>query len=377
MFDRANVPQPTILVRLVRLAGLVAVFAWLRGYDLDRLGVAVLVLAGIGALAYLIWALLPADRLLIDHAALLVMTVCGGLTVAWFGGSAILVWVAVFVAIALQQHSLPFGIAVTVLAAVTMSCSALLRHAPLGVIVGLLGGVALVSLLGSGRRQFRVTAEQNRLLVEQSREIRAERDRAAALAERGRIAREVHDVLAHTLGGLVLQLDAADALLEAGEVDRAGALVRTSRGLAASGLADARRVVGALRAESIDLPTELGRVAEEHRAVGGRVDLHIDGPVEQLGEQVSLALLRGAQEALTNARKHAPGAAVTLHLVAGPESVELTAENPLGARAGLLAASGMGAGLLGMRERVGALGGTAEAGKVGELWTVRITVPRR
>ncbi|WP_147403934.1 sensor histidine kinase [Nocardia panacis] len=372
MVERA--PGPTGLTRLVRLVGLVGTLSFLRHTDLS---VVVLVLVGAGAAAWLVWAVIPARWPGIDHGALVVLVLCGGATVAQFDGSAAMALVAVFVALAVQRYSIQFGAVIAVLAAVAVSGSALVAGMSLPKLLGILGGVAVVSLLALSRRQFRVTAEQNRLLVAQSRQIRDERDRAAALAERGRIAREVHDVLAHTLGGLVLQLDAADALLEACQTGRAAEKVRSSRELAAAGLADARRVVGALRAESIDLSTELEALAAQHRDSGGRARLRIEGSTDHLGEQLALALQRAAQESLTNARKHAPDTEVTLHLLITPETVALTATNSLPNRTGLLSATGLGAGLLGMRERIGALGGTVDAGKVGDTWSVRVSVPRR
>ncbi|WP_433660575.1 sensor histidine kinase [Nocardia sp. CA-128927] len=368
---------PTTPSRLLRLTWVIAMGALLRDDQLARQGIPILVMIGIAGLALLVWAVGPAGRPWLSRATIATMAVFGGLTVAQAGGSLIPLLVAAFAGFALVQHSILFGALIIGAELIAMGVSSVAAHrAPSGYL-GMLAGVLLVALLGLSRRQFRVTAEQNRLLVEQSREMRAERDRAAALAERGRIAREVHDVLAHTLGGLVLQLDAADALLEAGETERAADKVRASRELAAAGLDDARQVVGALRAESLDLPIELDRLAAEHRNAGGQVSLRLDGDAQHLGEQVSVALLRGAQESLTNARKHAPGAAVELRLRVGAEQVELVASNPLSDRIGLLSASGMGAGLLGMRERIGALGGKVEAGKAGDRWTVRMTLPRR
>ncbi|MEU7139706.1 histidine kinase [Nocardia sp. NPDC046473] len=368
---------PTTPSRLLRLTGVITMGALLRDDQLPRQGVPVLVMIGLAGLALLVWAADPGGRPWLSRASIAVMAVFGGLTVAQAGASLIPLLVAAFAGFALVQHSILFGALIIGTELIVVGASSVAADHTPSAYLGTLAGVLLVALLGLSRRQFRVTAEQNRLLVEQSREIRAERDRAAALAERGRIAREVHDVLAHTLGGLVLQLDAADALLEAGEMERAADKVRASRELAASGLADARQVVGALRAERIYLPTEFDVLVAEHRGAGGRVNVRLDGDTQHLGEQVNVALLRGVQESLTNARKHAPGVEVELRLRVGAEQVELVASNPLSDRIGLLSASGMGAGLLGMRERIGALGGTVEAGKAGDRWTVRMTVPRR
>ncbi|MEU0500174.1 histidine kinase [Nocardia sp. NPDC005998] len=330
---------PTLLSRLLRLVGAGALAAFLPTYHLADLGVPVLLAVGLAGIGMLTWALAPADRHRLNRIALALMVVFGGLTVAQYGGSSVAMLAAVYGGFAVVQHSTLFGALLTATAALAVSISYPVAQAPAGVFAAMLAAIAVVALMGVNRRQFRVSAEQNRLLVEQSRAIRAERDRAAALAERGRIAREVHDVLAHTLGGLVLQLDAADALLEAGETEQAGARVRSSRALAASGLADARQVVGALRAERLALPTELERLAREHRDAGGQLRLHCEGNTDHLDEQVSTALLRAAQESLTNARKHAPGTEVELRLRIEADQVELTASNPLPRRTRLLSAN--------------------------------------
>jgi signal transduction histidine kinase len=97
----------------------------------------------------------------------------------------------------------------------------------------------------------------NELVAERVR-ADAERDRAAALAERNRLGREMHDVLAHSLGALSVQLDAADALLQAGDdPDKARELVQTARGLAVQGLDETRQAVHALRDAPVGLAAEL------------------------------------------------------------------------------------------------------------------------
>ncbi len=208
------------------------------------------------------------------------------------------------------------------------------------------------------------------------------------MAERGRIAAELHDVLAHSLSGAAIQLQGARKLLErhpgeprvAAAVERAGELVR-------EGLGDARRAVAALHGE--DLPTVdrlPALVADFRRDHGAPVELVIEGPpqpVRPLGADASLALFRGAQEALTNAAKYAPGAAVTVTLQHAPHVTRLTIANtgrPAagGERAtanGGLATVGGGHGLVGMRERITRVGGTMRAGTAGEGWLVELEVP--
>ena len=107
-------------------------------------------------------------------------------------------------------------------------------------------------LVGFSRRQVRIDRRRRR------REAEREQQRARLLADRSRAARDIHDVLAHSLGGLVLQLDAVEALLEAGRVDEATRRAGDARALAADGLAEARRAVHALR-DDTGSPTSRSR----------------------------------------------------------------------------------------------------------------------
>lgn len=324
------------------------------------------------------WTVVPARSLWMARIFLCAMAVGGGLTAARVTGSAITAMATVFSALALVTEPVVVGLGI---AALTVVCACLsiltVTRSPSNDLLSLLVGVAVWGLMGWSRRQARTSAEQNRVLVEQNRVIRVERDRAAALAERGRLARDIHDVLAHTLGGLVRQLDAADALLEAGDLPRAAERVRASHTLAVSGLEDARRVVGALRAEGFDLGGELNRLAADERAAGGQVELRIDADLRGLDEQAAVAIARAAQEALTNARKHAPGQPIMLMIRDEDGRLELEAADPVAGYRGSLSGSGAGAGLLGMTERIAAVGGTVDARKEDGRWRVRIRVPRR
>ncbi|HEX7305869.1 sensor histidine kinase [Lentzea sp.] len=202
--------------------------------------------------------------------------------------------------------------------------------------------------------------------------IRRERDAAAAAAEyaaaleeRGRIAREIHDVVGHALSGVAVQLDMADALHAAGKSEEANEAVLRARALAVSGLKETRRAVHALREDSLSLPESLAKLAESHRA-----SFRVAGAGET-GVETTQAVLRTAQEALTNAHRHAPGAEVGLVLEYEPESVRLTVTDD-----GKEHRAGSGMGLTGMRERAALLGGTLAAGPGGPGWTVRLELPR-
>jgi signal transduction histidine kinase len=226
----------------------------------------------------------------------------------------------------------------------------------------------VLTAFGLNRRQYEIQAQQTEQLLEQTRLARSEHARAAALEERGRIARDLHDVLAHSLGALSVQLELAEALLDE-RGDTAGALkhVRRSRRLAVQGLTEARNAVAALRADEVaDLPQALAALAEQHEADhGAAVRLSVEGTARPLDSGVTVALLNAAREALTNAAKHAPGQPVVLCYQNG---VRLTVRNKG-------ATVGEGFGLAGMRERLALVGGTLTAGPDGDDWLVIAEVP--
>ena len=238
------------------------------------------------------------------------------------------------------------------------------------------GAVSVVigQMVGASRRQYvERTLQAEQLLAERIR-ADAERDRAAALAERNRVGREVHDVLAHSLGALSVQLDAADALLENGdENDKARSLLQQARRLAVQGLEETRQAVQALRDEPVALAEQLSTLASRDGA-----DLTVSGVSRTLAADAGLALYRAAQEAVTNARKHAPGAPVAIHLEFLPHSTSLTVTNGQCPDAGVPSAlhgTGGGFGLQGMRERIELLGGHIVAEPHERGWVVQAAVP--
>jgi signal transduction histidine kinase len=231
--------------------------------------------------------------------------------------------------------------------------------------IGSVSGLAIVIAISLSRRQFRVAERQSWLLLEERVVAEQERAELAALNERSRIARDIHDVLAHSLGGLVLQLDAVDALLDAGQVTEAAGRVQAARRLAGEGLDEARRAVDALRDPGAgdDLAHAIEQLIATHRSLGARADLHESGEPGVLPDEAADALRRAAQEALSNARRHAPGRPTTLDLAWDPDAATLTASTPV-ATGATPSSVGGGHGLAGIRERMEALGGTAD-------WSVR------
>lgn len=254
------------------------------------------------------------------------------------------------------------GVELGLLAAGLFPLSAVLGY-PAGLLSAVLGGV-----LRAGRRDRE--AQDRRLLTEQAR--------GAALAERARIAREVHDVLAHSLGGLAIQLEVADALLsgELTETTREAALqrVRTAHDLATSGLEETRRAVHALRVDAPPLPDSLASLAAGARENGTDVRLDVHGRPRPLGAG-EVALLRTAQEALVNAAKHAAGSPVAVVLEYGEADTTLVVTDSGPRRAATLRTVDGGFGLAGLRERLELAGGSLAAGPHGAGWRVTARVP--
>ncbi len=198
--------------------------------------------------------------------------------------------------------------------------------------------------------------------------------REAALEERGRIAREIHDVLGHSLSGIALQLDMADALRGSGREEEAVAAVRRARSLAVDSISETRRAVHALREDTLPLPDTLRRMADNDG-----VSFQIVGEPGPVGVEATHTVVRAAQESLTNAAKYAPGASRAMTLTFTEDILRLTVANgPATLPRRFDLAGGTGLGLVGMRERVALLGGTVAAGPdpAAHGWTVELEVPR-
>ncbi|MGY1604798.1 sensor histidine kinase [Geodermatophilus sp. SYSU D00815] len=222
---------------------------------------------------------------------------------------------------------------------------------------------------------------QNARLRELTAELVRERDaaeRVAAAEERTRIARELHDVIGHEITVIALQADAAAAAL-ARAPERAAVPVDRIRTTAARTLTEMRRVVGLLRdpAEDEDLRPQPGladlpALVEDARAAGAEVDLRLDLPPAPPPPSLQLTVFRIVQEALTNARRHAPGAPVRVRVGAGADALSVEVANRRGRPGG---GPGGGHGLVGMRERARMHGGSLEAGPAADGFVVRARLP--
>ena len=230
--------------------------------------------------------------------------------------------------------------------------------------------------MGYMSRQFRrgqARAEQLVEELEASREAQAE---AVALNERAHLARELHDVLAHSLAGLTVQLEGARLLAERTNADASVIeAVERSHHLAKGGLDEARRAIEAMRGGEMPGPDRLGALAEEFREqTGVPTELAFAGPPRELPSEARLAVYRTAQEALTNVRRHAVADRVDLRLRYGDDGTWLTVEDH-GRPANGSAEPGLGYGLTGMRERAELLGGRLVAGPTADGFRVELFLP--
>jgi signal transduction histidine kinase len=236
---------------------------------------------------------------------------------------------------------------------------------------------AVLGLVAYFIRQARDSQEQTEILMAQLEDARDEQTRAAAIAERGRIASELHDVLAHALSGAAIQLQGARKLAERShaEPDVQGAIERASE-LVKDGLTSARQAVGALRGDALPTVAELGSLVDSYRAdLNVDVTLTVHGDPRTLPSDASLALYRGAQEALTNIARYAPGASASVELSYEDGRTTLSVENSAPVAAPSLGDAGGGRGLDGMRERIQSAGGLASAGPTESGWRVELEVP--
>ncbi|WP_225987476.1 sensor histidine kinase [Streptomyces spectabilis] len=235
------------------------------------------------------------------------------------------------------------------------------------------GAPVLIGIINRSQRQAVRAAIEAAESAE--RAARAEA-RTAVLTERGRIARDVHDVLAHSLAGINMQLELADALLDTGDLEKVREATNKAHGLVKESLKQAQWTVHALREDALPLVESLTAMLASS---GHRDVLTVTGTVRAVPAQVTQNLLRIAQEALTNAARHAPGADVDVELAYAASSTALTIRNGPATRR-VNAGVGSGMGLIGMRERVALLGGTVSAGPVTEGprqggWQVEAVIP--
>ena len=366
-------------------------------------------LLGLGLVAWMLIDVQPATarhRIQALSVVLGVIAVASGIGAAiGSGGTAMVAFGFVAALVAGAETGLGAQLAVTGAGILAIEISGLAFGGSYGTFLGLPSIVAGGLLIGRNRGAYRIQAEQSAQLLGQREELQAEQRRADLLDERARIAREIHDVLAHSLGALGIQIQAARAVLaDHGDIERTDEILGAAQRMAAEGLVDTRRAVHALRAGTLPLDEELAQVSDTY-AQRYRVAASFDvcGVPAPLPPDATIALLRIAQESLVNAAKHAAGQGVSVRLDYSDTDVRLTIRNDLpagtGTHAGAGADAGAGAstggqaaasaagpptvstinggyGLTGMRERLRLLNGTLHAGRHDNQWVVTAELPR-
>ncbi|RZT88230.1 signal transduction histidine kinase [Pseudonocardia sediminis] len=327
---------------------------------------------------WLVFAWQP--RLPVPQAAVTVAAVAGGGLVLLFGSagwttSASFPLLAAFVA----GIRLPGRWAIGAVTAIAV-CLALVvgPYESLWDALLVVGSVVMMMLFGMARRDAMRRAEEHEQTLVADARAREEHARADAIADRARVARDVHDVLAHSLSALAVQLQGARlmAIRDGAAPDTIAQIERAQR-LTSDGISEARRAVRALREGPgpVDVGAELRELAEAHPCTTVEID-----PEVRLGAREGEAVLRTAQEALTNARKHAPGAPVTVRLRRG--------DSPAASGAGIAELEvvdvsgeptppddGHGSGLVGMGERAALVGAELETGPTADGWRVTLRLP--
>ncbi len=275
--------------------------------------------------------------------------------------------------VVLRQRTAPIVVAV-VIDLVAITCWAGI-HGTWRNAVPTYAVVAVIVLLGLNRRTRLARIEQTELALARAQTASEEHARAAALAERARIARELHDVLAHSLAGLSLNLQGARLmLLRDGASPDAVAQIERAQKLASDGLAEAREAVAALREDAVPVERAIADLLTAYRLdSGARADLTVEGEPRELDPAVGAALVRAVQEALANTRKHAAQADVAVTLGYERGTVALTVADRQGRRPPDAPAAGYG--LRGMGERVALLDGRLESGPGEDGWRIHLTVP--
>ena len=259
--------------------------------------------------------------------------------------------------------------------------------AGVAIAVGLAGGssadiaasallCAVLGITGALLRRYRLSQEATELLLARLEDARDDQARAAAAEERASIARELHDVLAHSLSGLSIQLEMVRKI--AGKEDAPAdlrAAIDGAADLAKQGLAEARDAVGALRRDDrLGIDQLPGLVAHFRRDFNLAVDYTVAGTPRPVAPDLGLALYRVTREALTNVARHAEGATTHVELSFDEAEVRLVVTDGGGAQSAL-AAEGSGWGRAGVRERIKRLGGDLAAGPSESGWSVVVSAP--
>jgi signal transduction histidine kinase len=318
------------------------------------------------------------------------LIVSGGLALGLFavdhsaGAIGVIAPAAALYSLALTRGRIHLVIAaVAAVAAVVVADTLLAGGGAHGVTLQTVAHVALVAVpvlaaeaLRNRRSYVEVLLERLEL-AERTREEEAQR---RVEQERLRIARDLHDVVAHTLTTINVQAGVAGHLLDR-DSDHARRALATIESASHDALEELRAILGVLRTSDGAAPLEptpdlaaIDGLVDRTRAAGGRVDVNVEGkPPARIPDAVQLAAFRIVQESLTNARRHAPDAAARVSLAYRDDGLRLAIENEAPAQA----VARDGVGIVGMRERATALGGTFEARRAGDVFRIVADLPYR
>jgi signal transduction histidine kinase len=281
----------------------------------------------------------------------------------------------------------------------SMGAHAELRRASIGLGAGVVGATTIAALydpadvafpvvafviapwlIGRALRNHLVLTRELAEKADQAAHLREQEEQRAVTAERRRIARELHDVLAHNLSVMVVQASGGGRLVHR-DPERAVEVAALIESTGRDAMTELRHMFGAVRREEgepLDGPPSLARVerlAQRARDAGLPVEVVVDGEAEPLPPGVDLAAYRVVQEALTNAYKHAGPAHARVHIRYEPHEVVLEVSDD-GMGAGAAGELGGGHGLVGMQERVALYGGDLQAGRArGGGFAVRARFP--
>jgi signal transduction histidine kinase len=350
-------------------------------------GVAVAIALGAVTIAWVIWMLGKSQSRLMTWV-LVVMGAAAGVLAGVSSVSPAIAAGCVVTSAAGVRLNPRMSFAVTAETVTAFVITGLVTGAPASALTGYSALLVGLWAFGLSRRAFVLRAEEAERALAQTRRALEAETQAAALAERARIAREIHDVLAHSLAAVSVNLQAAEGLLSEIEDDspelakaiecvaRAGAFTR-------EGMTEARRAITALRDNESHPPPapladQLAALAAKYRADGdAAVEFSVAGTPRPVAAALGLTVYRTAQEALTNARKHAPGqpAGICLEFRAAEIAVQVSNPLPPADSARPLAGAGAGYGLTGLRERAALAGGTLTAGPADGQWRVCLTIP--
>jgi signal transduction histidine kinase len=361
--------------------------------------IAILACLVVSALAWIVW-LRAGRRYRVLVTALAVMAVVGGTLAGLSPFSTAIAVGCVVTSSAGVRLSAEASLTITAATVAAFLIAGFTVGAPAETLAGYPAALIGLWAFGLTRRAYLLRAEEAEEALEQARRAHAAENQAAALAERARIAREIHDVLAHSLAAVSVNLQAAEGLLgelpaesRGSEVVKAMECIERAVAFTRDGMTETRRAILALREGSdagdeasapatgsapTRLVAELRKLTDGYRADGDAViDLELIGEPRKVGAEAALTAYRTAQEALTNARKHAPGEPVTVGLTFTSAHLEVRIVNPLPAAdgAGPLAHAGAGYGLTGLRERAALAGGSLTAGPEDGQWSVHLRIP--